>query len=95
MADGFMVETDYQTWLWEKLGEKCVTNLKKHDLDAHYFPTGEEARKFLNVQTPCAGTGVCSDCNVPQRICRVTAILHRRPVLTDTSVVLIGEAMGM
>lgn len=50
--------------------------------------------KSLNIPTPCAETGVCNDCKSPQRICRVTTILHRRPSLTDVSVILIGESLG-
>jgi L-lactate utilization protein LutB len=55
---------------------------------------GPMRAKSLNYATPCAETGVCSDCNTPQRICRVTTILHRRPVLSDISVVLIKESLG-
>jgi L-lactate utilization protein LutB len=50
--------------------------------------------KSLEMDTPCAKTGVCNDCNVPQRICRVTTILHRKPMLTDVSVVLINQPLG-
>ncbi len=50
--------------------------------------------KSLNLDTPCAKTGVCSDCNVPKRICEVTTILHRKPWMTDISVVLINETLG-
>jgi hypothetical protein len=50
--------------------------------------------KSLGMETPCAETGLCNDCNAPQRICRVTTILHRRPMLTDTSVILIKESLG-
>jgi L-lactate utilization protein LutB len=213
------MEEDYQKWLWEKLAEKCVNNLKKHDFDAHFVSSAEEARslilemvsgyetfgfggsdttrslgvleeleskgktiydhwvkghnleedlelrlqmgrcdcfftsanaisaegeivnvdgvgnrtsamafgprkvvivagmnkvthdidsalrrvreiagpmraKSLNMKTPCAETGLCNDCNVPQRICRITTILHRKPMMTDVSVILITEAMG-
>jgi len=211
--------TDYQAWLWEKSGERCVENLKKHAFDAHLIPSKDEARSFvldmasryetigfggsatarelglldalrargktvydhwqpglsreqdmeirlahgtcgcfvcsangiaetgeivnvdgagnrtnamsfgpkkvvivagmnkvtpdldsalrrvrevagpmraksLNMPTPCAETGQCSDCNVPQRICRITTILHRRPALTDISVVLVNASLG-
>lgn len=48
----------------------------------------------LNMETPCAETGVCIDCNAPQRICRATVILHRRPMLTDISVILINASLG-
>jgi len=210
---------EYQSWLWEKLGEKCVKNLKKHGFDADFVPDIETARsvildrvsgfdtygfggsdtvrrlglvealksdgktiydhwqpnlspkkdlqirlaqgrcecffcsanavavtgeivnvdgignrtcamtfgpkkvvivagmnkvtpdltsalnrvreiaapmraKSLSMETPCAETGVCSDCNSPQRICRITTILHRKPMLTDTTVILVNQALG-
>ena len=50
--------------------------------------------KSLNMKTPCAETGTCSDCHAPQRICRITTILHRRPLLTDISVFLVGQSLG-
>lgn len=50
--------------------------------------------KSLNMPTPCAETGICVDCNVPMRICNITTILHRKPILTDISVVLINEELG-
>ena len=213
------MENTYQSWLWEKLGERCVKNLKKHDFDANLVSTPEEAKalilgmitdydtfgfggsdttrslgimevlkadgktvydhwhtglskeqdleirlqqgrcdcffcsanavsatgeiinvdgignrtnamtfgpkkvfvvagmnkvtqdlesalarvrdiagpmraKSLGMETPCAETGVCNDCNSPQRICRATVILHRKPMLTDISVILVNQAMG-
>ena len=50
--------------------------------------------KSLNMPTPCAETGICVDCNVPMRIFNITTILHRKPMLTDVSVVLINEELG-
>ncbi|NNF98928.1 MAG: lactate utilization protein [Desulfobacteraceae bacterium] len=50
--------------------------------------------KSLQMDTPCAKTGICSDCNSPQRICRITAILHRKPLKTDISVIMINEHLG-
>jgi len=50
--------------------------------------------KSLGMKTPCAETGFCADCNSPQRICRITTILHRKPMLTDVSVILINEELG-
>ena len=55
---------------------------------------GPMRAKSLNMETPCNKTGICSDCNSPQRICRITTILHRCPMLSDVSVVLINEALG-
>lgn len=50
--------------------------------------------KSLGLDTPCAETGICADCNSPQRICRITAILHRKPMLTDISVVIVNQSLG-
>ena len=50
--------------------------------------------KQLAVNTPCAKTGVCEDCNSAQRICRVTIIHERRPSLTDMTIIIVGEEMG-
>jgi L-lactate utilization protein LutB len=50
--------------------------------------------KSLNVDTPCALTGRCTDCNSPMRICSVTSILHRKPILTDISVIVVNEELG-
>lgn len=50
--------------------------------------------RSLNIATPCAKTGLCADCHAPQRICRITTILHRVPLLTPISVLLINETLG-
>lgn len=50
--------------------------------------------RSLELDTPCAHTGQCTDCNSPQRICRITTILHRRPMRTPTLVVLVRETLG-
>jgi L-lactate utilization protein LutB len=50
--------------------------------------------KSLGMETPCAETGTCNDCNVPQRICRITTILHRKPMMTDVSVILVNQNLG-
>jgi len=55
---------------------------------------GPMRARSLGMKTPCAETGTCNDCNSPQRICRVTTILHRKPMLTDISVVLVNQALG-
>jgi len=48
----------------------------------------------LGFATPCAQTGICSDCDSPQRICRITTILDRRPRATEILVCLINESLG-
>ncbi|MBW2355917.1 MAG: lactate utilization protein [Deltaproteobacteria bacterium] len=50
--------------------------------------------RSLNMATPCAETGLCTDCNAPQRICRITTILHRCPMTTPVAVVLVRRSLG-
>jgi hypothetical protein len=50
--------------------------------------------KRLNFDTPCAKTGRCTDCQSPQRICRVTTIIERCPRATDLRVCLINDNLG-
>jgi L-lactate utilization protein LutB len=69
-----------------------------HTLDAALSRVREVAApmraKSLDMKTPCAETGLCADCDSPQRICRVTTILHRKPAMTEVTVVLVGESLG-
>ncbi|NCD08949.1 MAG: lactate utilization protein [Negativicutes bacterium] len=48
----------------------------------------------LNRKTPCVLTGVCSNCNSPERICSITTILHKAPSTSDFHVIIVGEALG-
>ena len=48
----------------------------------------------LGFDTPCAETGICTDCRSPQRICRITTIIERKPRATDVRVCLINEPLG-
>jgi len=50
--------------------------------------------KRLNLNTPCALTGKCTDCNSPDRMCKVTVILEKKPNLSDITIVLVGENLG-
>jgi hypothetical protein len=50
--------------------------------------------KRLNFKTPCSATGFCSDCNSPDRLCRVTTIIDRKPRFTDIHVLVVNADMG-
>jgi len=50
--------------------------------------------KRLNRKTPCAVTGVCSDCDSEDRICGATTIIQRKLRNTDTTIILVGEKLG-
>ncbi|HEY3307497.1 MAG TPA: lactate utilization protein [Desulfuromonadaceae bacterium] len=50
--------------------------------------------KRLSFNTPCAQTGFCSNCNSPDRICRVTTIIDRKPRMTDLRVLVVNADLG-
>ena len=50
--------------------------------------------KRLNLPNPCTQTGRCVDCKNDTRGCRIYHVLKRRPLLSDVTVILVGEAMG-
>ena len=51
--------------------------------------------KRLGYNTPCASTGFCSNCNSPERICRATTIIDRKPRLTDLHVLVVNAELGL
>jgi hypothetical protein len=51
--------------------------------------------KNLGLETPCAFTGECSDCDSPQRICNVTTILWKKPPMMDFTILLVDEDLGL
>lgn len=48
----------------------------------------------LNKKTPCAATGVCSDCLSPDCICNQVVITRRSGIENRIKVILIGEELG-
>ena len=50
--------------------------------------------KRLNLPNPCVQTGFCVECELPSRICNVTTIMHKKPMLTDISIIVVGEDLG-
>lgn len=48
----------------------------------------------INTNNPRTVSGTCSECTSKTRICRVYSILRRKPSLSDTTVVIIGEVLG-
>jgi hypothetical protein len=97
-VDGIGNRTNAMSFGPKKIIIVAGMNKVTHDLDSALRRVREVAgpmrAKSLNMATPCAETGICSDCNSPQRICRITTILHRRPALSDISVVLIAASLG-
>lgn len=52
------------------------------------------AMKESDLPVPCVQTGICTDCDSPLRMCRATVILERRPMMTNITVMIIGEDLG-
>ena len=48
----------------------------------------------LNRKTPCAVDGICHDCQSPDCICALIAILSRKPSSCKATLVLIHEDLG-
>lgn len=50
--------------------------------------------KRLKLNTPCAKTDKCYDCNVSERMCNITVKLDRPPAGKDIHIFLVGESLG-
>jgi len=48
----------------------------------------------LNRKTPRVKTGYRMDCDSPELICRITHIMHRKPVFTHITVLILDEELG-
>jgi hypothetical protein len=51
--------------------------------------------KYIGVNTPCALTEKCEDCDSPQRICNITTIITKKPPSTEFAIVLTAEDLGL
>jgi L-lactate utilization protein LutB len=97
-VDGIGNRTNAMSFGPKKVVIVAGMNKVTHDLESAIGRVREVAgpmrAKSLGMETPCAETGTCNDCNVPQRICRITTILHRKPMMTDVSVILVNQDLG-
>ena len=48
----------------------------------------------LGKKTPCALTGVCGDCDSPDRICKVTAVFDRKPTGVSALAIVVDADLG-
>ena len=48
----------------------------------------------IGCKTPCVATGICMECNSPERICKVTSIMHMAPTGSDFHIIVVGERLG-
>jgi hypothetical protein len=49
----------------------------------------------VGLKTPCAIEGKCTDCKSPMRVCTVTTIIEAKPRVTQISIVLVGDDLGL
>jgi acyl-CoA hydrolase len=59
------------------------------------FVAGPMNMKRLERRTPCGSDGKCHDCSSEDRGCRAYTVIRRRPALTPTEVIIIGDILGM
>ena len=74
-----------------KIAEGGVAEALKRARD---FAAPPNSHRVGRTTTPCVATGKCHDCKSPERICRVTVIMERKPSRSDVTVLLVNEEMG-
>ena len=72
---------------------KIVKNLDEAHARIETFASPMN-NKRLDRANPCVKTGVCMDCKLETRICRIYSVLRMRPTMADFSVIIVGEALG-
>lgn len=72
---------------------KITRNLEEAHNRVQTVACPKNARRY-NMPTPCAKTGVCMDCQSEARICRVYHTMKYKPMMTDITVILVGETLG-
>ncbi|OGS21530.1 MAG: hypothetical protein A2252_07230 [Elusimicrobia bacterium RIFOXYA2_FULL_39_19] len=48
----------------------------------------------MNIKTPCASSGICSECQSDDRICMVITTIMRKPTATEYAIILVNEELG-
>jgi hypothetical protein len=51
--------------------------------------------KRRGIPLPCAKAGKCMDCSMPERACNITAIIEKKPPLTDLKVIVVNDDLGL
>jgi len=74
---------------------KVAANLEAAMARVKHYAAPVNARR-LSYKVPCAETGMCSDCNSPQRICNVWMIIEGQMAAAAgrIHVKLVGEELG-
>jgi hypothetical protein len=73
---------------------KIVKDLEAAEKRVREWVAPQNAKR-LDRKTPCVETGVCGDCNSPDRICNIYVTLAKKPARTEVVVILVGENLGI
>jgi hypothetical protein len=97
-VDGAGNRTGAMTFGPKKVIVVAGTNKLVPDLDAAWQRLERVATplnmKRLSLPNPCTQTGYCMDCRSEARGCRIYTVVKRKPMLTDMTVVVVGEELG-
>lgn len=74
---------------------KITANLEEAMHRARTIAAPRNAIRHEGFRTPCHKTGVCMDCNSPDRICNVWTITEKSYPAGRIKVILIGEELGL
>ena len=72
---------------------KVVSTVEEAISRVHQCATPKNCLR-LNRQTPCAATGICSDCLSPDCICNQVVVTRRSGEAQRIKVILVGESLG-
>lgn len=76
------------------IGENKVTRDFSSAWDRSRNIAAPKNAKRLHKNTPCAVDGKCHDCQSPDCICSVIAVLRRKPSSCQAALILIDEDLG-
>lgn len=74
---------------------KITANLEEAMHRVRTITAPRNAIRHEGFRTPCHKTGVCMDCNSPDRICNVWTITEKSYPAGRIKVILIGEELGL
>ena len=74
---------------------KITANLEEAMHRVRPIAAPRNAIRHEGFRTPCHKTGVCMDCNSPDRICNVWTITEKSYPAGRIKVILIGEELGL
>lgn len=72
---------------------KVMPDLDSAVARARHIAAPVNAQRF-NLRTPCLKTGLCADCQSPDRICNVFQVIARSKPAGRIKLILVGEDLG-